>query len=358
MLVKYYLYIIGVLTLLIIFLTFWIIQFNVDTPGTDPLEGQVLPSLPKVTVADFQGKRMEFKEKYPALPFWQDVSNAPDGYYVELLNMAIEAAAEDLNKEGGNPKSKEQLLAHANALMEKANNIDWPVYIQEKQELLQSIDELLEGKEDRKLATDQFIEQLKADHASVLKVLERLDKLGGEIQGLDNMAQEMREAIEEWETSQSQSDDAEETREYPQGSIVKEEPVDAVTPEELRFLSRPPPLSALVKPDMTASALPWHDLLTSALRKWEKDFFDSYPNALSVTFFSAEEFAEVFPTERDRQFLRDEQNRMLIDITQRVEELLSSDTSASWEEKLSITENVLSQYWGTSFAESIINRLQ
>lgn len=152
--------------------------------------------------------------------------------------------------------------------------------------------------------------------------------------------------------------DVEDMQKHLQNPHVNEFPTDAAIPEELLFLSRPPPISVLVKPEMTPSALPWHNNLIRALRKWEKKFFDLYPNALTVTFLSAEEFTEKFPTAVDLQFLRDEQNQMLTDVVKRVEDLLLYTKSGTREEKLSITKNILSQYWGSNFADLVVKRLR
>lgn len=64
----------------------------------------------KLTVAEFQEKRQEFKEKYPAIPVW-DNRNVVET--VKMLNHAIEQHAD------GEDKSRDEVLADMNMLLEK-----------------------------------------------------------------------------------------------------------------------------------------------------------------------------------------------------------------------------------------------
>ena len=66
----------------------------------------------KLTVAEFREKRQEFKEKYPAIPVW-DNSNEADT--VKMLNYTLGKFAQD----SGEDKSRDELLAEMNMLLEK-----------------------------------------------------------------------------------------------------------------------------------------------------------------------------------------------------------------------------------------------
>ena len=66
----------------------------------------------KLTVAEFREKRQEFKEKYPAIPVW-DNRNEVDT--VKMLNYILEKFAQDF----GGDRSRDELLAEMNGLLEK-----------------------------------------------------------------------------------------------------------------------------------------------------------------------------------------------------------------------------------------------
>ena len=319
----------------------------------------------KMTVSDFQENRTHFIEKYPALLKHENSVNMSDENAVKTLNDAMDLAAEYWNKEGEAPKSQEELLEYVNAVVEKTKDIDWPTYIQELNARIQEVDEFIDGREERKAELEAFKAQVDEDYIFALSLLERLDILQKDMQQLDDQAKAALQNIASLKESPAAKPpedttfpDEAETIEYPRGGLVREVPLNENAPEELKFLSHPQALSSLVEPEMSASTLSWYNLLTTSLGKWERDFFDQYPNALSATLFTVEEFAEVFPTEKDRQLLRDEQNEMLVDVTQRVRKLIESNTPGSREEKLSITRNILSQYWGNNFADHVMSELQ
>lgn len=66
----------------------------------------------KLTVAKFREKRQEFKEKYPAIPVWDNTNEADT---VKMLNYNLEKTAQDF----GEDKSRDELLAEMNRLLEK-----------------------------------------------------------------------------------------------------------------------------------------------------------------------------------------------------------------------------------------------
>lgn len=361
---KDYLRISTLLSIPLILAILLITRFQGDKGTSPPVIGEGQPPS-KMTVSDFQENRTYFIEKYPALLKHENNVNMSDENAVKILNDAMDLAAEYWNEEGEAPKSQEELLDYVNAVVEKTKDINWPTYIQELNGRIQEVNKFIDGREERKAELEAFKAQVDEDYIFALSLLERLDILQKDMQQLDDQAKTALQNIASLKESPAAepSEDTTffnevETIEYPQSLLEREAPLNENAPAELKFLSHPQALTFLIEPEMSASALPWYNLLTTSLGKWERDFFDQYPNALSATLFTVEEFTEVFPTEKDLQLLRDEQNEMLVDVTQRVRKLIESNTPGSREEKLSITRNILSQYWGNNFADHVMGELQ
>ena len=361
--IKAYLRITTLLSIPLILGILWLMRF----PGgeeTSPDTVKGLQSRSEMTVSDFQENRAELIEKYPALLNLKNSVNMSDENAVKFLNDAMSLSAEYLNKEGAGAINREELLSHANKAMEKAKDIDWPTYLQEVKESIQETNEFIEGRADREAEIESFAARFKTDKDYILRLIDRVNNVQDGLRELDTSVNDALQGITDWEASQGHLEegatflDAPEAFGNPHGRLVRQDPLDETAPEELKFLSNPKPISSLVTPEMSASALPWNNLLTTSLKHWESDFFDQYPNAMSVTLFTTDEFNQVFQGEEDRQLLRDEQQEMLGDVTQRIRTLIESDTPGSREEKLSITRNILTQYWGSNFADHVVSELE
>lgn len=361
--IKAYLRITTLLSIPLILGILWLTRLHVgEEASPDTVKG--LQSRSEMTVSDFQENRVELMEKYPALLNHKNSANMSDENTVKFLNVTMSLSAEYLNKEGAVAMSREELLSHANAALEKAKEIDWSTYLQEVKERIQKTDEFIEGRSEREAEIENFAARLKTDKDYILSLVDRLNNVQEGLRELDTSANGALQGITDLEPSQGPLEegetflDATETLGNPHGSLVRQKPLNETAPEELKFLSNPKPISSLVTPEMSASALPWNNLLTTSLSHWERDFFHQYPNAMSVTLFTTDEFNQVFQREEDRQLLRDEQQEMLSDVTQRIGKLIESNPQVSREDKLSITRNILTQYWGSNFANHVVNELE
>ena len=362
--IKAYLRITTLLSIPLILGILWLTRFHgCERASPDTVKG--LQSRSEMTVSDFQLNRAELMEKYPTLLNLKNSANMSDENTVKFLNVAMSLSAEYLNKEGAaETMSREELLSHANQTLEKAKEIDWPTYLQEVNQRIQKTNNFIEGRADREAEIESFAARTKTDKDYILSLIDRLNNVQEGLRELDTSVNGALQGITDWKASQDPLEegetflDAPEISGNPHGPLVRQDPLNETAPEELKFLSNPKPISALVTPEISASALPWNNLLMTSLRHWERDFFDQYPNVMSVTIFTTDEFNQVFQREEDRQLLREEQQEMLGDVTQRMRALIESNTQVSPAEKLYITRNILSQYWGSNFADQVVNELE
>jgi hypothetical protein len=82
-----------------------------------------------------------------------------------------------------------------------------------------------------------------------------------------------------------------------------------------------------------------------------------YPDVVITPHLTQKEFAELFPTERERRMLKQRQAQAERKIAAHVERLLESN-AGNRREKLVIIQEALSENWDTDFVTRIIEELR
>ena len=138
--------------------------------------------------------------------------------------------------------------------------------------------------------------------------------------------------------------------------ILSETPTD--TPIEPSLSEPRPDVPQTPQTETVASFVPdtFREAFTEQVFDWNTDIEAQYADVILATHFSQAEFEEFFPTDAARQMLHERQAQMHAEIAQRVERVLTEDTS-NRAEKLSIIRQTLSVNWSPDIAESVLEHL-
>ncbi|MDE0396988.1 MAG: hypothetical protein OXL96_04195 [Candidatus Poribacteria bacterium] len=96
----------------------------------------------------------------------------------------------------------------------------------------------------------------------------------------------------------------------------------------------------------------------NAVTKWQEDINKSYADVLLVENLSREEFEAFFPTDASRAELKNRQQQMQAEITDRVQRSLETEDTGNRAEKLTIIRETLSENWSPTLAEGVLEQLR
>ena len=300
----------------------------------------------KLTVAEFREKRQELKKKYPAIPVWDNRNEADT---VKMLNYSLEKFAQDF----GGDKSRDELLAEMNGLLEKWGDPEKAAALRKATEtLLKEVPKDRQKSEQERRQAMEIVEQarslVKASEADIENSYAFFD----EVMEMIAARREKLGSRVNYETSPPDREKLDSPGDALSGSI--DGPPTEIFPtrdsHQQQFPGQNVDIPAF-DPDQ------WQRGFLSQVLGWNDDFDTQYLDVVTAPYFSQEEFEEFFPTESAREILKDRQDQMQTDIARRVQGLLAEDTG-NREEKLSIIRQTLSENWSPDIADGVLERLK
>lgn len=328
----------SVVVLIMAFGVVWIFQKQQAHRGESPPVAKK-----KLTVAEFREKRQEFKEKYPAIDVWDNQNEADT---VKMLNHVIENAAQ----RHGEDKSRDELLAHANWLLEKWGDPEKAAALRkEVDRILRETPEKMRRAEQVRQEAMETLEKsqalVKDAEAGLETSLAFFDEVMAEIAA-------RRERLASGTHRETSLPETENRSRDPRS--------DHVEPPLIEDTAIEGPLSQAKNEAVNIPAFAsdqWGQQFLSRVLDWNADFDEQYLDVVIAPHFSQAEFDEFFPTNAARQILHERQVEMHSEIAQRVQRALTEDTS-NREEKLSIIRQTLSANWSPDLAESVLEQLR
>ncbi len=300
----------------------------------------------KLTVAEFREKRQEFKEKYPAIPVWDNTNEADT---VKMLNYNLEKTAQDF----GEDKSRDELLAEMNRLLEKWGDPEKAAALRKATEtLLKELPKDRQKSEQEKQQAMEILEQARSLVKTSEADIENSYAFFDEVMAMIAARREKLDSRVNYEPSPPDPEKLDSSGDALSESI--DGPLIEISPtrDSHRQQSHMPNVDI---PDFDPDQ--WHRGFLSQVLGWNDDFDTQYLDVVTAPYFSQEEFEEFFPTESAREILKDRQDQMQVDIARRVQGLLAEDTG-NREEKLSIIRKTLSENWSPDIADGVLEHLK
>ena len=337
-----------VLSLLIIaFGVVWMFRTSNKTKGEATFGIQQ-----KLTVAEFREKRQEFKEKYPAIPVWD---NSNEAETVKMLNYNLEKTAQDF----GEDKSRDELLAEMNRLLEKWGDPEKSAALRKATEtLLKEVPKDRQKSEQERRQAMEIVERA----SSLVKVseadIENSHAFFEEVMAMIAARREKLDSRMNQEPSPPDLEKLDSPGDALSGSIDGH-PIEIFPPRDFdQQQSHGQNVDIPDNIDIPAfDPNQWQRGFLSQVLDWNDDFDTQYLDVVTAPYFSQEEFEEFFPTESAREILKDRQDQMQADIARRVQGVLGEDTG-NREEKLSIIRQTLSENWSPDIADGVLERLK
>ena len=300
----------------------------------------------KLTVAEFRERRQEFKEKYPAIPVW-DNSNEADT--VKMLNYTLERTAKDF----GGDKSRDELLAEMNSLLEKWGDPEKSAALRKATEtLLKEVPKDRQKSEQERRQAMEIVERARSLVKASEVDIENAHAFFDEVMAMIAARREKLDSRVSDETSPPDPEKLDSSGDMPSGSI--DGPLIEISPtrdSNQQQSHRQNVDSPAFDPDQ------WERAFLSQVLDWNDDFDTQYLDVVTAPYFSQAEFEELFPTESAREILKDRQDQMQADIKRRVQGLLAEDTG-NRKEKLTIIHKTLSENWSPNIADGVLERLK
>ena len=319
----------------------WILQTQKAHKG-DATSGEQR----KFTVAEFREKRQEFKEKYPAIPVWDNRNEADT---VKMLNHTLEKTAKHIGKD----KSRDELLADINVLLEKWGDPKKAAALRKATEtLLKELPIDKQKSEQERRQAMEIVEQARSLVKTSEADIENSYAFFDEVMAMIAARREKLDSRVSYGTSPPDPEKLDSSGDALSGSI--DDSLIEIPPTRDSDQQQIPGQNVDIRdfdPDQ------WQRGFLSQVLDWNDDFDVQYLDVVTAPYFSQEEFEEFYPTESAREILKVRQQQMQADIARRVQGLLAEDTG-NREEKLTYIRETLSENWSPDIADGVLERLK